>query len=483
MNFHLTPLSRLINASFFCFLSICVFNSNELEAASFDCSKASNKVERTICSVDSISALDDKLALAYKNAGSSYKQSQRDWLKKRNKCGADANCLFNEYKARIDFLIGVSSKPRSVSKRLVSSNLADCAPNVFHNCYGTYTWDTGEKYVGEWQNRMRVGNGVFTYKNGNKYTGSWQSNVPDGQGSLLATDGKVYVGKWIDGQYQQPKIDTADARTGNTFESITKTNWTLWDWNNCGTAGKDINYQRFLPNKYYNVINGNKYSATKMTVQYFEVNEERKSFEAQYSTFTAMEPNHPWTIISYSGELLSDGSMKLVQKTQQIDTTRLGTYPPKYSSEETTNTVFSCSNIPKKTIFTKDSELVLVTVPASFASLKFKNCQMLFDSVFEKSNELIFTVKKLVDGIWTGENFATSYCEAEKPELCSMIGGKYKNKIQEVSKKPLKLMTTTGKCSITNTFIFEGRVAKVNTTVSAGCNFEPHDFTAMSCKP
>ena len=204
MNFHLTPLSRLFNASFFAFFSICVFNTNELEAASFDCSKASNKVERTICSVDSISSLDDKLGVAYKNAGSSYKQSQRDWLKKRNKCGADVNCLINEYKARVDFLINAASNPPSASKRIVTSNLADCAPNVFHNCYGTYTWDTGEKYVGEWQNRRRVGNGVFTYKNGNKYTGSWQSNVPDGQGSLLATDGKVYVGQWIDGQYQQP---------------------------------------------------------------------------------------------------------------------------------------------------------------------------------------------------------------------------------------------------------------------------------------
>ena len=87
-------------------------------------------------------------------------------------------------------------------ERIVASNLLECAPNIFHNCYGTYTWDTGEKYVGEWQNGMRVGNGVFTYKNGNKYTGSWQSNVPHGQGSLVATDGKVYVGQWIDGQYQ-----------------------------------------------------------------------------------------------------------------------------------------------------------------------------------------------------------------------------------------------------------------------------------------
>ena len=89
------------------------------------------------------------------------------------------------------------------NERIVASNLADCAPNVFHNCYGTYTWDTGEKYVGEWLNRMRVGEGTFTYRNGNKYTGSWKNNVPDGQGSLSEPDGKVYVGQWIDGRLQE----------------------------------------------------------------------------------------------------------------------------------------------------------------------------------------------------------------------------------------------------------------------------------------
>jgi hypothetical protein len=301
---------------------------------------------------------------------------------------------------------------------------------------------------------------------------------------LLATNGKVYVGQWIDGEYQQPKVDTTSSRAGNTFEKITKTNWTLWDSSNCGTAGKDINYQRFLPNEYYNVINGNTYRATNMTVQYFKVNEERKSFEAQYSTFTDIEPNHPWTIISYSGRLLSDGSMKLVQKNQQLDTTRLGSYPPKYSFKETTNTVFSCSNIPKKSIFNKDAELVLVTVPASLSSLQFQNCQLLYDAVFEKSDQLLFTVKMRVDGKWTGENFHTAYCEKEKPELCSFIGGKYKNKIQEVSKKPLKLTTTTsGQCSITDTYMFEGRIAKVNTSLSGQCNFEPQNYTAILCDP
>jgi len=187
---------------------ICLAYAGELSAASFDCSKASNKVERTICSVASISALDEKLAVAYKKAGSSYKQSQRDWLKKRNKCGADANCLFIEYTARIKFLTTASSNPPTPTKRLVKSNLADCSPNVFHNCYGTYTWDTGEKYVGEWQNRMRVGEGIFIYRNGDEYTGSWKGNVPHGKGKLATSVGTIYVGQWIDGKLQENRQES-----------------------------------------------------------------------------------------------------------------------------------------------------------------------------------------------------------------------------------------------------------------------------------
>lgn len=114
----------------------------------------------------------------------------------------DGTYVLTQYRNLVEILDDNLVKNR---ERLVTSNLTDCAPNVFHNCYGTYTWDTGEKYVGEWPNRMRVGNGVFTYKNGNRYTGSWKSNVPDGQGSLLGADGRqLYVGQWIDGQYQQP---------------------------------------------------------------------------------------------------------------------------------------------------------------------------------------------------------------------------------------------------------------------------------------
>jgi len=55
-------------------------------AASFDCSKASSKVEKMICTDEALSAADEKLAEAYKTARTSssdkqaLKEQQRNWI-------------------------------------------------------------------------------------------------------------------------------------------------------------------------------------------------------------------------------------------------------------------------------------------------------------------------------------------------------------------------------------------------------------------
>jgi len=33
----------------------------------------------------------------------------------------------------------------------------------FHNCYGTYVWDDGDKYVGEYKDNKRNGQGTYTW--------------------------------------------------------------------------------------------------------------------------------------------------------------------------------------------------------------------------------------------------------------------------------------------------------------------------------
>lgn len=75
------------------------------QAASFDCAKASSPVENLICSDQELSALDTKLGVLYRDLTRSkayldLKETQRAWLKERNKCD-DLICMKERYRERI----------------------------------------------------------------------------------------------------------------------------------------------------------------------------------------------------------------------------------------------------------------------------------------------------------------------------------------------------------------------------------------------
>ncbi len=83
--------------------------STSLTAAGFDCKKASNFIEHTICNDKQLSDLDSQLTIIYRNAIRPENKSrllleQRTWLKtKRNLC-QDSTCLKEAYTLRIDEL-------------------------------------------------------------------------------------------------------------------------------------------------------------------------------------------------------------------------------------------------------------------------------------------------------------------------------------------------------------------------------------------
>jgi hypothetical protein len=79
--------------------------------------------------------------------------------------------------------------------------LPPCPPDVFHNCYGTYTWANGDKYVGEWKDGKRRGQGTYTWANGNKYIGEFKDNKQHGQGTSILVNGDKYVGDYKDGKW------------------------------------------------------------------------------------------------------------------------------------------------------------------------------------------------------------------------------------------------------------------------------------------
>ena len=70
------------------------------------------------------------------------------------------------------------------SQEIHVNKLPDCkSSSVYrHNCFGTYTYADGGKYVGEYKNGKRHGQGTFTYAGGVIESGIWVN------GELLDVD-------------------------------------------------------------------------------------------------------------------------------------------------------------------------------------------------------------------------------------------------------------------------------------------------------
>jgi len=99
------------------------------QAASFDCAKATTKVEKLICGDAELSKLDEELSVSYKEAvqdtqqADSIRQAQNLWMKERNGC-VDAGCVKGAYEARLSSLAGAhkSSDVDAAKKQSAKDN-------------------------------------------------------------------------------------------------------------------------------------------------------------------------------------------------------------------------------------------------------------------------------------------------------------------------------------------------------------------------
>lgn len=60
---------------------------------------------------------------------------------------------------------------------------------------GNFYFDTGEIYVGAWENNEMSGKGKFTYTTG-AYDGDFSKGKRNGQGTFTWNDGSAYTGAW-----------------------------------------------------------------------------------------------------------------------------------------------------------------------------------------------------------------------------------------------------------------------------------------------
>ena len=70
----------------------------------------------------------------------------------------------------------------------------------WNNCFGSWTWESGSKYSGDYQNGKRSGQGTYLWSNGDKYVGDFVDNGLNGQGTYTWPNGEKYVGEYKDGK-------------------------------------------------------------------------------------------------------------------------------------------------------------------------------------------------------------------------------------------------------------------------------------------
>ena len=106
--------------------------------------------------------------------------------------------------AALMMVLAVGGLAMSAGDAAAQSRLPPCQGErsvIWHNCFGTYTWAPGRKYVGEFKDNKYNGQGTLTDADGNKYVGEHKGGQPDGQGTFTYADGSKYVGEWKDGKY------------------------------------------------------------------------------------------------------------------------------------------------------------------------------------------------------------------------------------------------------------------------------------------
>ena len=95
---------------------------------------------------------------------------------------------------------GAAASPPQQASRGLPPCLGDSATSFWTNCVGTYTSD-GQKFVGEFRDDKKHGQGTFTAPNGAKYVGEYRDDKRNGLGTLWGpTGGVIYSGRWVNGE-------------------------------------------------------------------------------------------------------------------------------------------------------------------------------------------------------------------------------------------------------------------------------------------
>jgi len=123
-------------------IALFLLSNSKLFAASFDCKKATQNIEKTICQNSKLSEIDEKIADVYLKLAlkldpvkkKKLKKEQNAWLQSRAvKCAAiDARCLIKTYQERFFEINNIKKSDNLVPFKLSKGSLAQ---SIIGQCY------------------------------------------------------------------------------------------------------------------------------------------------------------------------------------------------------------------------------------------------------------------------------------------------------------------------------------------------------------
>lgn len=91
---------------------------------------------------------------------------------------------------------------------------AQCIKGDCFTGHGTYVFEDGSRYIGNFKRGVIEGKGIFYYPNGDKYLGDWKDNKKHGKGKLIYRSGESYIGHFARDKFHgQGKFTTIDGQT------------------------------------------------------------------------------------------------------------------------------------------------------------------------------------------------------------------------------------------------------------------------------
>ena len=83
---------------------------------------------------------------------------------------------------------------------------------------GTYVWNNGDRYIGEYKEDIRTGQGTLIWKDGEKYVGQFLNGKKHGQGTYFWNNGDRYIGGWRnDNRYGKGTYIYSNGRTETKY--------------------------------------------------------------------------------------------------------------------------------------------------------------------------------------------------------------------------------------------------------------------------